>query len=124
MTIPHTKAIMTSKFFFLITVFTLAASAAGGAEGLTPACSGSLHVGSFRLLIEPAAGGAPLALHDVNMIQPGQKLRYEPVHLAPAIKDKAKIALLLVPASAHLSDEAPARGEGKGGNQDIDVLEA
>jgi hypothetical protein len=124
MKIPHIRAIMTSKVFFLITVLTLAASAAGGGEGFTPACAGSLHVGSFRLLVEPATGGAPLPLHDVNMIQPGEKLRYEPVHLAPAIKHKARIALLLVPASAHLPDQVQGRGEGSGGDQDIEVLDA
>jgi len=125
MKIPHTRAIMTSKVFFLITFLTLAANAASGGEGLTPACAGSLHVGSFRLLVEPATGGTPLPLHDVNMIQAGQKLRYEPVHLAPAIKDKARIALLLVPASsAHFEDQGQDRGEGRGGDQDIDVLDA
>jgi hypothetical protein len=62
------------------------------------ACVGSVPVGSFRLSLEPAQGGSPLPLRSVNVVRTGQKLKYEPLQLAHDIKEKAKIAVLLVPA--------------------------
>ncbi|HEX5482279.1 MAG TPA: hypothetical protein VFZ08_06605 [Terriglobia bacterium] len=64
-------------------------------------CAGagnSLPVGTFRLMVVSPKGGAPLPLNSINVIQPGDKLKYEPVKIAPAIKDKARIALVLLPA--------------------------
>jgi hypothetical protein len=97
------------------------------------------------LLVEPAKSGPPLPLQSVNIIQPGAKLKYEPLHLAPAIRDKAKVAVLLVPASGRSNPrsttptpggqkplERPSRAgakdekkdKGKGSGSDVSVLEA
>ncbi len=54
---------------------------------------------TFRLLIVPEGKGPALPLSTVNIIRPGEKLKYEPIHIPEAIKDKAEIAILLVPLS-------------------------
>jgi hypothetical protein len=71
----------------------------------------------------------------VNLIQPGEKLKYEPIHIPTPIKDKAQIAILLVPASA-LAGETGHGGSGtaaagsasaeksKAKQKDLVVLEA
>lgn len=62
-------------------------------------CVGTnLSVGTFRLLITPPEGGPALPMNSVNMIQPGDSLKYEPVHFPPGVRNKAKIALVLVPS--------------------------
>lgn len=63
------------------------------------ACPGGTPVNSFRILVEPAGSGSPLALTRINMVQPGQKLKYEPVHGAAVAGPKSKVALVLIPAS-------------------------
>ncbi len=63
----------------------------------SPACIGSVPISRFRLLVEPAKGGPALAVNEVNQLVPGQKLKYEPLHLPAAIKDKARVAVLLAP---------------------------
>jgi len=62
------------------------------------ACIGNVAVSKFQLVLEPAQGGPPLPLNAVNVVQAGQKLKYEPLHSSPELNRKAKIALLLVPA--------------------------
>ena len=37
-----------------------------------------------------------MPLQAMNIIDAGQKVRYEPLHLPPAIRDRARIALLVV----------------------------
>ncbi len=105
-----------------------------------PPCAGSMNVSRFRLLVQPAKGGTPLPLQDINIVESGEKLKYEPLHIPPAIRDKAKIALLLVAVpKVESKDEAKGKAEkGKEGTeneeggkdekkeakQDIHVLEA
>jgi len=81
----------------------------------------------------------------VNLIRPGEKLKYEPIHIPIPIKDKAQIAILLVPASALISEAGnsgsnsasagsanaglkagatPHREKGKTKTKDLVVLEA
>jgi len=78
-------------------------------------CPGGVAVITFKLLVQPADSGAPLPLTSVNVIKPGQKLRYEPVHLASGMKEKAKVAVVLVPegedATGHVRvlEEKPAK---------------
>ncbi len=68
---------------------------------LLPSCVGtSLPVSSIKLLVEPAKGGSPLPVSAVNMIQAGDKLKYEPLHLPADIRGSAKIAVVLVPATS------------------------
>ena len=91
------------------------------------------------MLVQPAKGGTPLPLQDINIVEAGEKLKYEPLHIPPAIRDKAKIAILVVAApKAESKDEVKGKAEnGKGGKrreqrkrrekeakQDIHVLEA
>lgn len=70
-----------------------------------PGCAGGVPVSSFRLLVEPPKGGPAIPVTSVNVIRPGDKLKYEPVRLPTAIKHKARIALILVPASAEPSKD-------------------
>jgi hypothetical protein len=125
--------------FFLAFLFFMTSTArlCGAA---TPACVGSMNVCRFRLLIEPAKGGTPLPLQDINIVESGEKVKYEPLHLPPAIRDKAKIALLLVAVPKTESkdkakgeatkgteeheNEETAKQEQKEAKQDIHVLEA
>jgi len=71
-----------------------------------PPCLGGVSVSTFRLLLEPEGKGPALPLNTVNIIRAGEKLKYEPIHVPEPIKDKAQIAILLVP----LSKPAPAEG--------------
>ena len=76
---------------------------------------GSVPISRFRLLVEPAKGGPALAINEVNQLMPGQKLKYQPLHLPAAIKEKARVAVLLAPApgakSQHVEvlDAQPAK---------------
>jgi hypothetical protein len=63
----------------------------------THACLGSIPVSTFKLLVVPAKGGPGIPLTSLNMIQAGETLKYEPVHIPAAIKDKARIGVVMVP---------------------------
>ncbi len=76
-----------------------------------PPCLGGVSVSTFRLLLQPEGKGPALPLSSVNLIRPGDRLKYEPIHIPNPIKDKAQIAILLVPSSA-LSSEAANAGAG------------
>lgn len=64
------------------------------------ACLGSLSVGSFRFRLEPPGGGPPLPVRAVNALRAGLKLTYQPVQLPSETRDKAQIAVVLVPDGA------------------------
>jgi len=70
-----------------------------------PACLGGVSVSTFRLLLEPEGKGPALPLSTVNIIRPGEKLKYEPIHVPEPIKDKAQIAIMLVPLTKAASEE-------------------
>ena len=75
-----------------------------------PPCAGTMNVCRFRLLVQPAKGGTPLPLQDINIIEAGEKVKYEPLHIPPAIRDKARIALILVAVpKAQSTDEAKGK---------------
>ncbi|MGA3076990.1 MAG: hypothetical protein ABSG56_25320 [Bryobacteraceae bacterium] len=61
------------------------------------ACVGSQSLATFKLAVTPAKGGVALPLSEVNALHQGQSLLYEPVHIPPAERDKAEIAVLLAP---------------------------
>ncbi len=63
------------------------------------ACPGGTPVNSFRILVEPAGVGSPLPLIRINVVEPGQKLKYEPVHGTVVPGPKSKVALVLIPAN-------------------------
>src|SRR5208282_1415491 len=82
-------------------------------------CAGSMNVSRFRLLVQPAKGGTPLPLEEINILEAGEKVKYEPLHLAPAIRDKAKVALLVVAAPKAVSrDEAKGKAEKGNGDEE------
>jgi len=126
----------TPQSLLLLAVLVFMTSAAGAFGAAILPCAGSLNVCRFRLLVQSAKGGTPLPLQDINIIEAGEKLKYEPLHLPPAIRDKAKIALLLVAVPKVDWKKDEAKGEGKKGKeekgkdqkkeakQDIHVLEA
>lgn len=63
-------------------------------------CPGAVTITSFKLVVEPVGSGPVLPVSSVNLIQPGQKLHYEPVRLPAKWKDKAKVAVVLAPPTA------------------------
>jgi hypothetical protein len=103
-----------------------------------PPCVGTLNVCRFRLTVEGANGAPPLPVQYINILEAGQKLKYEPLHIPPGIRDSAKIALIVV--AAPTSKEATAmptegqdeaaettarlQAEMKEAKQDLHVLEA
>ena len=116
---------------FLLAFLSFVISDARAAGSGPPPCAGSLNVSRFRLLVQSPKGGTALPLQGINIIEPGEKLRYEPIHLPPAIRDKARIALLLVAAPKIAPKDEPKgkaekeekEKEAKKGS-DIHVLEA
>jgi hypothetical protein len=78
---------------------------AAAVESSQAQCPGGFAVSSFKLLVEPVGGGPALPVSSVNLIQAGEKLRYEPVRLPAQWKDKAKVAVVLAPATAQASDQ-------------------
>ena len=83
---------MISRFLGLVSLIALPCLAAA-----PRACVGSQSLGVFKISVAPAKGGAVLPLGEVNALHKGQNLLYEPLHIPPAVKDKAEIALLLAP---------------------------
>jgi hypothetical protein len=61
-------------------------------------CPGGAPVTSFRMLVEPPSSGPPLPVAEINMLGPGQKLKYEPVHLSADLKKSAEVAVVLIPS--------------------------
>ena len=86
------------------------ASLALAAAATPPSCIGSLPVGSFRLTVRPEKGGPARSLRSLNNLKAGQTLRYEPVKIPDAVKQKASVALLLVSPAQELAvlDSRPA----------------
>ena len=64
-----------------------------------------------------------MPLSSVNTIVPGEKLKYDPIHIPAPIKDKAQIAILLVPFTKPATDEG-VKEKGKDKQKDLVVLEA
>ncbi len=81
----------------------LAAFASEGFALATQSCPAGLPVSSFKLIVEPAAAGTGIPIASVNLLERGEKLRYEPVHVPPALKKKAKVAVILVSAGDEAS---------------------
>jgi hypothetical protein len=89
-----------------------------------------LNVCRFRLLVEPANSGSLLPVQEINIVDVGEKLKYEPVHIPPAIRDRAKVALILVAAPKADAKDEPAENqettkqEQKEAKQAVHVLDA
>src|SRR5579862_6658416 len=85
------------KSIFRLTLLIFTAGAALAFASIPP-CVGTLNVCRFRLTVEGVNGAPPLPVQYINILETGQKLRYEPLHIPPGIRDSAKIALIVVAA--------------------------
>lgn len=89
----------------LFSVLGVMAQVPGKATVLKPCVGGDLPVETFSLQVMPPEKHAkPLPLGSVNRIREGDRLKYALVDLPPALRDKAKIALVLVP-SPHTTEK-------------------
>jgi hypothetical protein len=61
-------------------------------------CPSGTPVATLKLTVLPAKGGPALPLNSVNILGPGEKLRYEPVELPEDVKETARVAVIIVPA--------------------------
>lgn len=125
------------RTLFLMSFLLFLAGSAQSFGSTMPPCPGTMNVCRFRLLVVPTDGGAPLPVQNINVLEAGQKIKFEPVHIPPVIRDSAKVALIVV--AVPTSEEAkikPAEGqdeqtetpalikeEMKEAKQDIHVLE-
>ena len=98
-----------------------------------PICVGSAPVSRFRLLVEPPGGGPAIPLSAVNRLEPGDRLKYEPIRVPDELKTKARVAIILVPFRNDSDDQPAGKGEKKKGKEkkeqekkgaNLEVLEA
>lgn len=81
-----------------------------------PCVGGTLPVATFKLLVVPTRGGKALPVKDVNIVEAGDKLRYEPVMVPTLIRNQARVAIVLAPAAEtkdkgiEVLDAQPAKG--------------
>lgn len=123
---------------WVVLLFTLVGLTIGAQSvgAIVPPCAGSLNVCRFRLLVQPPKGGTPLPLQEINILEAGEKLKYEPLHIPPAYRDKARIALVLVAvhkpgalekqegAEEGVESDQVLKAEEKEAKEDIHVLPA
>lgn len=83
--------------FFLAILFGVVPSFAS----VTQSCSAGQPVTRFNLLVEPSKGGDALPVGSVNLIEPGDKLKYEPLEGMDKPKGSARVAILLASASGN-----------------------
>ncbi|MGH9407634.1 MAG: hypothetical protein ACRD3D_17580 [Terriglobia bacterium] len=95
----------------LTTLSLLLASFASFGYVPRPCVGGALPIATFRMLLAPAKGEGALVLSAVNIIRPGERLKYEPLLLPSAIRNGARVAVVLAP-----DDSAKQKG--------IEVLDA
>jgi hypothetical protein len=133
---PMRLLVMPKSIFRL--AFLILTVGAALAFATIPPCVGTLNVCRFRLTVEGADGAPPLPVQYINILDAGQKLKYEPLHIPPGIRDSAKVALIVV--AAPTSKEATAmptegqdeaaettarlQAEMREAKQDLHVLEA
>jgi hypothetical protein len=79
-------------------VVLLAGSLLAVAPQTPRSCPGAVAAGSFRLRVQPAAGGDALPIRRVNRIAQGSKILYEAQQLPADLKKNGRVALVLVPA--------------------------
>ena len=132
------RAYLLPKTFFLLALAFFLAGVMQSFGSALPPCPGTLNVTRFRLQVEPSDSNPPLPIQNINILDAGQKLKYEPLHIPPAIRDSARIAILVVAAPtgpeanvkpAEGQDEAPEtqakiKAEIEQAKQDIHVLDA
>ncbi|MGE5205340.1 MAG: hypothetical protein ACM3PW_06975 [Chlamydiota bacterium] len=89
----------------LLALLTWGAAPSAAVVSSQAKCPGAFPISSFKLVVQPSGGGPALPVTAINLIQPGQKLHYEPVRLPAKWKDKAKVAVVLAPALADDSSQ-------------------
>jgi hypothetical protein len=78
--------------FFLIVVGPWSHLFASGCATGTP-------IATFTVKVFPAKVGPPIPLSTINIVSPGQKLRYEPVKLPEDLRNTARVSVIIVPVS-------------------------
>ena len=66
---------------------------------VTQSCAAGKAVTAFHLLVEPLKGGDALPVEAVNVLEPGEKLKYEPVDTEAKAKGPGRVTILLASAS-------------------------
>jgi hypothetical protein len=111
------------QLLFLFAIITLPLSKV--LAGTLPPCLGGESISTFRLLVQAEGKSPALPLSSVNIIEAGEKLKYEPIHVPSPIKDKAQVAILLVPvAKPSTEKEGEEKDKSKDKQKDLVVLEA
>ena len=80
------------RALLLLSFFPLYSSALG------KPCPAGVPVGTFKILVLPVKGGTALPLSSVNIVGPGEKLRYEPLKVPDELRRKGRVSVLIVPA--------------------------
>lgn len=83
----------------VLSILAVSIGIAPASAATAPSCPAGKPVAQFRLLVEPPKSGEALPLSQINIIEPGEKLKYEPVPLSKKAYDDAKIGILLAAAS-------------------------
>ena len=111
------------QLLFLFAIITLSLSKV--LAGTLPPCLGGESISTFRLLLQAEGKSPALPLSSVNIIEAGEKLKYEPIHVPIPIKDKAQVAILLVPVAKPSTEKAAEeKDKSKDKQKDLVVLEA
>ncbi|MGH9435943.1 MAG: hypothetical protein ACRD06_08080, partial [Terriglobia bacterium] len=102
-----------------VVIFTLAGLLAATLSAMgyipRPCVGGTLPVATFKLMVIPSQGGTALPLNKVNMLNAGDKLKYEPIMLPGAIRSRSRVAIVVAPAagdktkSVEVLDSKPAK---------------
>jgi hypothetical protein len=77
----------------------LAFGAVPSVAAVTQSCPAGKPVTAFNLLVEPFNGGDALPVELVNVLEPGEKLKYEPANAAAKAKGSGRVTILLASAS-------------------------
>ncbi|MCL4783303.1 MAG: hypothetical protein KJZ70_09740 [Bryobacterales bacterium] len=84
----------------LLAAMPLAALAAESSNG----CAGSAPVASFKLYAKPD-GFAPYPLREVNQLEPGMKIQYQPLSIAGDDPDDARVTIILAESRKGVSTQ-------------------
>lgn len=89
----------------LLPLFFLAIVAAPQASAeLQTGCAGSAPVATFKLYAKPA-GFAPYPLREVNQLEPGMKIQYQPISIPGDDPDDARVTLILAESRKGVSTQ-------------------
>jgi len=69
----------------------------------TKGCIASTPLGTFRLSVQRDHENEARPIGSMNILQPGEKLVYEPITLPPDFRKSARVSLVVVPSDANAS---------------------